>query len=99
MRKKKQVKAKITKGEKKLYSLAIIAFVFTMVLKIFCGAGIGHLNMSIEQTKFKIETQEKKNESLTMQVNELTSFDKVKDIVSNMGLAYNNDNVVVIDGK
>lgn len=99
MKKRKQVKAKITKGEKKLYTMAMIAFVLTMILKIFCGAGIGHLNMSIEQTKFKIENQEKKNESLTMQVNELTSFDKVKDVVSNMGLAYNNDNVVVINGE
>ena len=94
MKKKKKVKAHITKGEKKLYSLAICAFVFTMVLKIFCGAGIGHLNMSIEH---KINNQEKKNESLTMKVNELTSFDKVKEVVSNMGLAYNNDNVVVIN--
>lgn len=35
MKKKKKVKARITKGEKKLYSLAICAFVFTMVLKTF----------------------------------------------------------------
>ena len=97
MKKKKKDKARITKGEKKLYSLAICAFVFTMVLKIFCGAGIGHLNMSIEQLEYKINNQEKKNESLTMKVNELTSFDKVKEVVSNMGLAYNNDNVVVIN--
>ena len=90
MKKKKKVKARITKGEKKLYSLAICAFVFTMVLKIFCGAGI-------EQLEYKINNQEKKNESLTMKVNELTSFDKVKEVVSNMGLAYNNDNVVVIN--
>lgn len=97
MKRKKQVKARITKGEKKLYTLAICAFIFTIVLKIFCGAGIGHLSMSIEQAKYKIDNQEKKNESLTMKVNELTSFDKVKDVVSDMGLAYNNDNVVVID--
>ena len=97
MKKKKKVKARITKGEKKLYSLAICAFGFTMVLKIFCGAGIGHLNMSIEQLEYKINNQEKKNESLTMKVNELNSFDKVKEVVSNMGLAYNNDNVVVIN--
>ena len=31
-----------------------------------------------------------------MKVNELTSFDKIKDIVSDMGLAYNNDNIVVV---
>ena len=94
---KKKVKARITKGEKKLYGLAIFAFAFTIVLKIFCGAGIGSLNMSIEKMQYTINNQEKKNESLTMKVNELTSFDKVKDVVSSMGLEYNNDNVVVID--
>lgn len=97
MKRKKSIRAKISKGEKKLYSFAVCAFIFTMVLKIFCGAGIGHLNMSIEQVQYKINNQEKKNESLTMKVNELTSFDKVKDVVASMGLAYNNDNVVVID--
>lgn len=35
--------------------------------------------MSIEQLEYKINNQEKKNESLTMKVNELTSFDKVKE--------------------
>lgn len=97
MKKKKQVRPRITKGEKKLYTLAIFALIFTMVLKIFCSAGIGRLNMNIEKMEYKIENQEKKNESLTMKVNELTSFDKVKDVVSDMGLAYNNNNVVVID--
>ena len=32
-----------------------------------------------------------------MKINELTSFDKVKDIVKDMGLAYNNENIIVID--
>ena len=35
--------------------------------------------------------------NLFMKVNELTSFDKIKDVVNNMGLAYNNDNVIVIN--
>ena len=41
--------------------------------------------------------QEKTNESLTMKVNELTSFENVKKVVEEMGLAYNNDNIIVID--
>ena len=42
-------------------------------------------------------TQLKKNESLTMQVNELTSFDYVNNVVKNMGLAYNNENIIIIN--
>ena len=32
-----------------------------------------------------------------MKVSELTSFDKVKDIVNAMGLEYNNDNIIIIN--
>lgn len=32
-----------------------------------------------------------------MQVNELTSFDYVKEVVKEMGLAYNNDNILVVN--
>ena len=32
-----------------------------------------------------------------MQVNELTSFDYVNNIVKDMGLAYNNDNIIIIN--
>ena len=31
-----------------------------------------------------------------MQVSELTSYDKIKDIVKEMGLAYNNENIIVV---
>ena len=96
MKKNKISKIKVTKGERLLYTTAIICFTMTMVLKIFCGAGVSHLSMKVEKMNYEIATQEKKNESLVMKVNELTSFDKIKDIVSDMGLAYNNDNIVVI---
>ena len=88
----------ITKGEKLLYALAAISsFVALFVLPYFGSAKIGNLSLSIEKTKYEITEQEKKNESLTMQVNELTSFANIKDIVNQMGLAYNNDNIVVVD--
>ena len=32
-----------------------------------------------------------------MKVNELTSFDKVKEVIAEMGLAYNNDNIIVVN--
>ena len=47
--------------------------------------------------KFDLSDQEKKNESLTMKVNELTSFSKVDEVVKEMGLVYNYENIVNID--
>ncbi len=97
MARKKSAKIKITKGERLLYMYGVIALVFTISLKIFCGAFIGEMKMSIEEMNYNIDNQEKTNESLTMKVNELTSFENVSDVVKDMGLAYNNDNIVVID--
>lgn len=88
---------KITKGEVGLYLLMISCFISTFVVKIFCGASISNLSMSVEKVRYEIDSQDKKNESLVMKVNELTSFDKVKEVVNDMGLAYNNDNVIVIN--
>ena len=92
----KKKKSKITKGEKLLYTITFFAFLGSLLIQVFCGASIGHLNMSVEMLKYNIDSQEKKNESLVMQVNELTAFDKVKDVVADMGLAYNNENIIVV---
>lgn len=90
-------KKRITKGEVLLYLLIVFCFASTFVIKIFCGASIANLSMSVEKIRYEIDSQGKTNESLVMKVNELTSFDKIKDVVNNMGLAYNNDNVIVIN--
>ena len=93
----KKKKSKITKGERLLYFYAVLAFFLMLSLKIFCGAWVGEMKMSLEEKRYNIEEQEKTNESLTMQVNELTSFENVQKVVKEMGLAYNNDNIIVID--
>ena len=94
---KKQRKAKFTRGEKMLYTLGFFCALFAVVIRVFASASIGNLKMDIEKISYKINKQEKKNQSLVMQVNELTSFDYVDGIVKNMGLAYNNDNIIIID--
>lgn len=97
MSKKKVRRVRLTKGERLVYVSAVLSVVFTLVLQVFCSASVGNLNMSVEQVRYEIDAQEKKNESLNMKVSELTSFDKVKDVVKDMGLAYNNDNIIIIN--
>lgn len=94
MRKKKKG---LTKGEKLLYFSGVLCFTLAIVIKIFMGASIGNYKMSNEKIRYQISTEEKTVESLSMQVNELTSFDNVSKVVKELGLAYNNDNIVVID--
>lgn len=97
MNKRKTKIIKISIGEKILYTCAVLALCSTFLLKIFCSANIGNLNIMVEKLKLNVSTQSKKNESLTMQVNELTSFDYVNNIVKDMGLAYNNENIIIIN--
>ena len=97
MKKKTVKKTRTTKEAKMLYVTTFLCLISTMVLKIFCGASIGHLSMNVEKLKYDISEQEKKVESLNMQVNELTSFTEVQDVVKNMGLSYNNQNVIMIN--
>lgn len=85
------------KKNTKLFITSVLSLALIVVLKVFCGASISHLNMSIEKMNYQISEQEKKNESLTMKVNELTSFDKVREVASSMGLEYNNENIIVVN--
>ena len=94
---RKKRRSRITKGEVLLYSMAFLCLFGSIVSRFFFSAGITSLNMSIEQQRNEIAAQEKVNESLTMKVNELTAYDKVKDVVADMGLAYNNDSVIIIE--
>ena len=66
---------RLTRGEKMLYSLGVFCIVATIVLKVFSSASISNIKMSIEKVSYQIEKQEKQNQSLVMQVNELTSYE------------------------
>ncbi len=89
-------RSRLTKGEKMLYSIGLFSLIAIVFIQVFCGASIGNLNLSVEKLKGDIKIEEKKIESLNMKVSELTSFDNVKGLVKDMGLAYNNDNIIVI---
>ena len=96
MKKNKKAVIRFTKGEKLLMSCCLFLLITMLLVQVFCGSLEGNLNMSVEKLKYQIQEQEKKDESLQMQVSELTSYDKIKDIVKEMGLAYNNENIIVV---
>lgn len=86
----------ITKGEVLVYTLGTLCFLFALAIRVFASASISNLKMDIEKINYKIESQEKKNQSLVMQVNELTSYEKLNGVLKEMGLAYNNENIKII---
>ena len=96
MKKSTRKVIRLTRGEKMLYTLGFFCLVFTIVIKVFSSASISNLKMDIEKINYKIDNQEKKNQSLTMQVNELTSYENLSGVLKDMGLAYNNENIIVV---
>lgn len=88
---------KFCKGEKFLYSFAAFCVVSYFVFTIVASAVISSYNVKVESLVSQVTTYERRNESLVMRVNEITAFDEIKDVVSEMGLAYNNENIIIIN--
>jgi len=96
MKKSTRKVVRLTKGERLLYTMGVFCAILTIFIKVFSSASISNLKMDIEKMSYKIENQEKKNQSLVMQVNELTSYENLSNVLKDMGLAYNNENIIVI---
>ncbi len=86
-------KVKMLKGEKFLYILIVFALILFPVGTVFTKAVLSETNISLEKMKSKIATQEGINESLSMQVDELASLDKIQEVATEKGLTYNNENI------
>ena len=96
MKKRTKKVVRLTKGERMLYTLGAVCLLLSIVIRVFSSASIGNLKMDIEKISYRIDSQTKKNQSLVMQVNELTSYENLNAVLKNMGLAYNNKNIVVV---
>lgn len=92
MRKVKK-RLKITKFERFLYLLTTILVIASPIAVVFTKATLSQVNYEVEKVNKEITTQEKKNESLNMAINELASLDKIQQVAEEQGLSYNNDNI------
>ena len=76
-----------------LYILLTIALILFPVSTVLSKAVLSETNITLEQIKSKISTQEGINESLSMQVDELASLDKIQEVALAKGMTYNNNNI------
>ena len=92
MRKVKK-RLKMSRFERLLYSFTFVLLLATPFMLVFSQATLSEINFEVEKTKRIITQQEKKNESLTMKVNELASLQKIQEVAKEQGLSYNNNNI------
>ena len=99
MKKGKKIKKqlKLGKFERLIYSFTIILLVLSPFAIVFSQATLSKINYEVEKTKKTIASQAKKNESLSMKINELASLDTIKEVAALQGLSYNNDNIKSIN--
>jgi len=97
--KKIKRKWKFSRLEKFVYALTILLVVSSPITIVFSKATLSKINFEVERQKKKISSQQKKNESLTMKIDELASLDKIQEIAKENGLSYNNDRIKVIVGE
>lgn len=98
MRKVKK-RLKMSKFERLLYIFTFVMVLMTPFALVFSQATLSEVNFQVEKTKKQLSTQEKKNESLTMKINELASLEKIQEVAKEQGLSYNNHNIKTIFGE
>ncbi len=94
--KKAPKKVKSLKVEKVIYFLILLVAVLIPIANVFSKALLSQTNIEVEKLETKIHKQSGINDSLSMQINELASLDKIQAVANNLGLSYNNDNIKLI---
>ncbi len=95
-KRKTKKRLKMTKFERFLYTVAVFLLLASPISIVFSKATLAKVNFEVEQTKKKIELQEKTNEGISMTIDELASLTKIQEVAESQGLSYNNDNIKTI---
>ncbi len=95
MRKVKK-RLKMSKFERLIYVFTVVMMIALPFALVFSQATLSEINFEVEKMNKKIGVQEKKNESLTMKINELASLDKIQEVAKEQGLTYNNQNIKTV---
>ena len=94
--KKNTRKSKLLPIDKLMISFIIVLAICVPVTMVFSSSTLSKSNIEVEKIKNKVAKQQDRNESLTMQVDELASLTNIQGIAKEYGLSYNNDNIIVI---
>ena len=89
-------KTKKVKGERFLFTILLFLVIAFPLCEVSSKAMLSKTNIEVESIKQKVSNQEKRNESLSMKINELASLDKVQSVATKLGLEYNNNNIKTV---
>ena len=94
-RKKRKLK-KIFRGERAIYFTLALILLAIPVCNVYTKAILAETNIALEEIKSDIKEQERLNESLKMEISELTSLDTIQEVAAANGLKYQNNNIKAV---
>lgn len=98
MRIKRVKRIKLLKGEKFMFFLIVFfGFIVMPTSWVYTKALLSETSIELEKINSKIDSQNDKNEALSMQIDELASIENIQSIASANGLSYNNSNIKTIN--
>ena len=98
MRTKRVKRIKLLKGEKFMFFLIVFfGFIVMPTSWVYTKALLSETSIELEKINSKIDSQNDKNEALSMQIDELAYIENIQSIASANGLSYNNSNIKTIN--
>ena len=94
---KKDKKKFLSRFERIMYKLCIV-IIIALIVGIVCSeTSLAQTNVEIQKLERDVEKQKKRNESLNMKIDEMTSLDNIKEVSEQYGLSYRSENIKTID--
>ena len=87
----------LSKFERIMYRLCILIIIYLIVGIVCCETNKAKKNLEIQKLEKDVEKQKKRNESLNMKIDEMTSLDNIKEISEQYGLSYHSENIKTIE--
>lgn len=96
---KKKSVMKMQSIQKKYITVGSVFLLCLWVVSFFARITLSSINIEVEKLNKQVTKQEKTNQSLSMKINELASLENIQAVANNEGLAYNNNNIVIINNQ
>ncbi len=92
-------KVKKHRKEKLIFAILLLVLLAIPICNVYTKAMLSESNIKLEQVRHDIKHQEKINESLKTEISELASLDKIRDVATDEGLSYQNNNIKVVTNE
>ena len=96
---KKKSVMKMQSIQRKYITVGSVFLLCLWAISFFAKVSLSSINVEVERLNKEVTKQEKTNQRLSMKINELASLENIQAVANNEGLAYNNNNIVIINNQ